>query len=220
MFSASDYVVWLESSFFSAYVFFLGFKLGLIRRFRFLHLYLLCAVCVSLLEVLVLCVFGLKSSTYLHCYAYSELLLAMALYLVIVELYRLNLPRNIWRHSWPIFVAIPALLMSLSVVAARESGINRLFHFSIVLSDDAFLASLALTFLLWVISCTSGSSGGISARMIQAWGMYFLLFVMVYCVRQLSPFYLYYAMTIASLNAAWLPVALGYAMVNGLEFGV
>lgn len=222
--SASENVIWVEYSFFCVYVFFLGFRLGLIRRFRFLHLYLFCAVCASLVDGLVLRVFGLTSPAYFHCYLYLDLLLSLALYLVIVELYRLNLPRNVWRHSWPIFVAIPVLLISLSVVAAHEYATHRLLHFSIVLSEYVFFASLALMFVLWGISRMTVRDSGIAARMIHAWAVYFLLFGLVYSARHLSVLYLYsysnIAMAVARVYAAWLPVALGYAMVNGLEFGV
>jgi hypothetical protein len=222
--SASETVIWLEYTFFCVYVFFLGFRLGLIRRFRFLHLYLFCIVCVSLADGLVLRVFGLTSSAYFHCYLYLDLLLSLALYLVIVELYRLKLSRNVWRRCWPISVAIPVLLIPPSVVAARESGTHGFIHFSIALSEYAFFASLALTFVLWGISRVTFRDGGIAARMIHAWAIYFLLFGLVYGVRHLSLPYSYsysnMAMAVARVYAAWLPVALGYAMVNGLEFGV
>lgn len=213
-------MIWLESDFFAAYIFGLGVGLGLMHRFRFLHLYLFCAVCVNLADILVLSRCGIASSAYLHCYYYSDLLLVLALYLAIVELYRLKLPRNVWRYSWPISLAIPVLVISLSVAAAHESATYGLFHFTLALAEYVFLATLALTFVLWGISCMTFRDGGIATRMIRAWGVYFLLAGLVYCVRQLSPPYLHYPMAVAKVYTAWLPVALGFAMLNGLEFGI
>jgi hypothetical protein len=97
MIQRPQYLFWIGATLLAAYVAALGWRLGVARRFPFQTAYLVLSLGAELSRWLIFERWGFTAELWMNFYYGSDLLLAVALYFVIVELQRRLLPAQPWR---------------------------------------------------------------------------------------------------------------------------
>jgi hypothetical protein len=114
-----QYLLWIGATLLAGYVAALGWRLGVARRFPFLTAYLVLSYFAEFSRVVILTRLGLTSELWMKFSYGSDLLLAVALYSVILELQRRLLPVQLWRLPHRCSLAIVGLW---TVVSYAEFG--------------------------------------------------------------------------------------------------
>lgn len=220
MITPADYALWLGTALVAGYVVVLSQSIGVWRCFPILNTYLALIVCTDLYSWLVSRRSGFSSREYRYFYYCSDLLLSIALYIAIAELYRRVLPvrQDRWHRWW--FVALLVLVAVFSGAMAWHFAGDSMGLFAIELSRSLFFVSAGLALVLWVVAAVHRLPRGIAVRMVQVWGIYFVLVAGSYYLGQLSPLSWDIHSEVALMTGAWLPIGLGFAIVNGVELGV
>jgi hypothetical protein len=134
---------------------------------------------------------GLVSELYMYLYYGSDLVLAVAVYLVILELQRPLLPAQFCRILRRCSLAIVSLWTVVSYAEIWRSNAQRLMFCAYELATNLWFVSLGLILLLWVFMYLRDLRRGIAAEMVRVWGIYFLLMgsgnVFFYFFHNLSP---------------------------------
>ncbi len=219
MISLSAYVAWILAIFLVGYVAFLMWKFGLGRNFPFLCAYLVLTFCVGFARFLVLRLAGVSSEEYMDVYYFSDLLLSVAVYLVVFELYRKLFPALAGNMLLSFAAALFVLLSFFSCGVAGNSEVHlRGTIFAYELSSKLFFANIGLTFLLWALLQFRGQSQGLASRMVPVWGIYFVLFSATYLLCLLYPCLPRSKSELLSvvmeISLFWLPLGLGFLIVN------
>ena len=212
MSSLADLSLWLLTTLVQAFVVYLFLIQGLFRKFLFLNCYLLLSVTISLGRYFVFSHFGLASSAYAYFYYFTDAALTLFLYLGICELgVRLvgtRLPRK-KVVLWSAAALLATAWFSFSVALPWGSRTAMVFE----LSQNIFFTCCLGVALLWAWKLRNDSNDRIADRLVNVLSAYFLLFLLLYGARQLTPH-------VSSLNAlypmfsAWLPLGCGFALVS------
>jgi hypothetical protein len=211
MIALPDFVLWIGATLLAGYVAALSWRLGRSRDFPFLSLYLVVSAFIGLSRFLVLTRLGLWSEQYHLLYHYSDSVLALLLYAVIMELYRKILPAHYWRLLRRGFLALLFLVALSSHAAVWRLDIHaKTTTLAYTVSQNLFIVSLALTLLLWIIVRWRNHPQEMAFRMIQVWGVYFLLLAGMYVLAAL-----HLDSVVPQMAEVWLPLGLGFAIVSG-----
>jgi hypothetical protein len=161
---------------------------------------------------------GLVSELYMYLYYGSDLVLAVAVYLVILELQRPLLPAQFCRILRRCSLAIVSLWTVASYAEIWKSNARRLMFCTYELATNLWCVSLGLILLLWVFIYLRDLRRGIAAEMVRVWGIYFLLmgsgYVFFYFFHNLSPSAPRLHLEVPVMAEVWLPLGLGFAMIN------
>ena len=218
MIQLPQYLLWIGATLLAGYVAALGWRLGVARRFPFLTAYLVLSFFAELSRVVILVRLGLRSGLWMNFYYGSDLLLAVALYFVILELQRRLLPAQLWRLLHRCSLAIVGLWTVASYGEIWKSDRQRLMLCSYELSSNLQFVSLGLILILWVIIRVRVLPRGLAAQMVQVWGIYFLLmgstYVFFYFFHNLPPSAPRLHLELPVMAEVWLPLGLGFAILN------
>jgi hypothetical protein len=192
--------------------------LGVARRFPFLTAYLVLSLFVELSRWAILERWGFTAELWMNFYYGSDLLLAVALYFVILELQRRLLPAQLWRLLHRCSLAIVGLSTVVSYAEIWKSDTQRLMLCAYELSSSLWFVSLGLILVLWGIIYVRDLPRGVAAEMVQVWGIYFLLmgstYVFFYFFHNLPPSAPRFHLEIPVMAEVWLPLGLGFAILN------
>jgi hypothetical protein len=223
MIQLPQYLLWMGATLLAGYVAALGWRLGVARRFPFLTVYLLLSLCVELSRWAIVERWGFTPELYMNFYYGSDLLLAVALYFVILELQRRLLPAQLWRLLHRCSLAIVGLWTVVSYAEIWTFDKQRLMLCAYELSSNLWFVSLGLILILWVIIRVRDLPRGIAAQMVQVWGIYFLLMASTYVLFHFfntlptSAPRLHLEMPV--MAEVWLPLGLGFAILNKSQNG-
>jgi hypothetical protein len=218
MIQLPQYLLWIGATLLAAYVAALGWRLGVARRFPFLTAYLVLSLGAELSRLLIFERWGFTAELWMNfCYG-SDLLLAVALYFVILELQRRLLPAQLWRLLHRCSLAIVGLWTVVSYAEIWKSDRQRLMLCSHELSSNLWFVSPGLILVLWVIIYLRDLPRGVAAGMVQVWGIYFLLmgstYVFLHFFHNLPPSAPRLHLEIPVMAEVWLPLGLGFAILN------
>jgi hypothetical protein len=223
MIQLPQYLLWMGTTLLAGYVAALGWRLGVARRFPFLTVYLLLSLCVELSRWAIVERWGFTPELYMNFYYGSDLLLAVALYLVMLELQRRLLPDQLWRLLHQCSLAVVGLWTVVSYAEIWTFDKQRLMLCAYELSSNLWFVSLGLILILWVIIRVRDLPRGIAAQMVQVWGIYFLLMASTYVLFHFfntlptSAPRLHLEMPV--MAEVWLPLGLGFAILNKSQNG-
>jgi hypothetical protein len=223
MIQLPEYLLWIGTALLAGYIAALGWRLGVSRHFPILTTYLILSLIADLARFIVLERLGFAAEQYMYTYYVSDSLLSVALYLVVVELYRRILTsehgRFLPRYSLAMFV----LLTVVSYAEVWQSHAQPLIAFAYQLATNFWFVSVGLTLLLWGFVYFRDLPRGIAARMVQVWGIYFLLmastYFMFYFFHNLPPSTPRLHLEIPVMAQVWLPLGLGFAILNKSQNG-
>ena len=213
-----EYLLWIGATLLAGYVAALSWRLGVARHFPLLTAYLVLSLIAELSRWVILARWGFVSELYMYSYYGSDLLLAVALYLVLLELQRRLLPAQLCRLLRWCSVAIVGLWTVVSYAEVWKSDTQRLMPCAYELASNLWFVSLGLILVLWVILYVRDLPRGIATQMVQVWGIYFLLvgstYVFFYFFHNLPPSAPRLHLEIPVMAEVWLPLGLGFAILN------
>jgi hypothetical protein len=204
-----EYLLWIGATLLAGYVAALSWRLGVARQFPLLTTYLVLSLFGGLARSVTLARWGLASELYMYLYYGSDLVLAVGVYLVILELQRPLLPAQFCRMLRRCSLAIVSLW---TVVSYTEMPC------AYELATNLWFVSLGLILLLWVFIYLRDLRRGIAAELVRVWGIYFLLLgsghVFFYFFHNLSSSAPRLHLEVPVMAEVWLPLGLGFAMIN------
>ena len=213
-----EYLLWIGATLLTGYVAALSWRLGVARHFPLLTTYLVLSIFAGLARWVTLARWGLVSELYVYLYYGSDLVLAVAVYLVILELQGPLLPAQFCRIMRRCSLAIVSLWTVVSYAEIWKSNAQRLMFCAYELATNLWFVSLGLVLLLWVFIYLRDLRRGIAAEMVRVWGIYFLLmgsgYVFFYFFHNLSSSAPRLHLEVPVMAEVWLPLGLGFAMIN------
>jgi hypothetical protein len=214
MLSPFDYGLWCAG--FLVEVYLVVWSIARRQFFRYLSLqaYVILLAITSLAQFFVLRDYGFSSHQYLYTYYYSDCLLTVALYLVVMGLYS-HVFQEL-KASRYVRVATVMLLLGVagfSYVVVRHNAHNLTGKFVLEISQNLYFVGAVLTYGLWVAVLKLRETRARLIQLVLALGVYFSAFAALYALRNLFPnFALLHG--IPPLVGLWLPMAWTYALTR------
>jgi hypothetical protein len=212
------YLLWIGAALLGGYVAALSWRLGVSRHFPLVTTYLVLSLVIDLVRFVVLGRFGFSTEQYMYTYYISDSILAVVVYLVVIELCRSLLPAKYWKLLPRYSLAILVLLTVVSYAEICQSDTQRLMSCSYELATNLQFVSLGLILVLWGIIYFRDLPRGMVAQMVRVWGIYFLLMASTYFIyyvfHNLPPSAPRLHLEIPEMAQVWLPLGLGFAMLN------
>jgi hypothetical protein len=182
---------------------------GLSRHFT-LALYIFSCVAVGVGRYTILGAFGYTSNAYLYFYFYSDALLTICLYFVLMSLFSHvfeDMGVSKYLRSGAMLLLSGTALISYRMVAASSDRL--VTHFVIELSRNLYFVGVLLTYLLWGAMMKLRENRTRLMQLVLALGVYFSAFAASYALGNLYPNlvvwrYICYIMTM------WLPLSWAY----------
>ncbi|HVA72805.1 MAG TPA: hypothetical protein VNF02_06790 [Candidatus Limnocylindrales bacterium] len=183
-----DYIVWLISLPAPIYIVArLAVRRELFRYFA-LAFYCLATTASNIGNFAVLKIYGIASAPYIYAYFYSESILAVLLFLVVLSMFRQlleDMGATVYVRIAGILLLAGTAWVSFTVVQGHRDHMTG--RFVVELGRDLNFVGVVLVYLLWTAIMKLRES---RARMIQlalALGVYFSVYVLCYGLRQAHP---------------------------------
>ncbi|MGH9678888.1 MAG: hypothetical protein ACRD4Y_02960 [Candidatus Acidiferrales bacterium] len=215
-----DYAIWLAVIFvelFSLYC--MLWRKAFSQHFT-LVFYLCACLAVNVGRYSIIKSYGYTSDAYYYFYFYSESLLAISLYFVLMGLYShvfsdLGVSKQI-RAGAMLLLAGTA---GISYYMVTKSSDRLVTHFVSELAQNLYFVGVVLTYLLWGAMTKLRENRARLMQLVLSMGVYVSLFAGSYALNNLYPhhdeFWRYYF----PLIAIWLPVSWAYTFLNVPEEG-
>ncbi len=187
---------------------------GIVLQVPFAQLLFMLSVTISLGRYFVFSHFGFASSAYAYFYYFTDAALTLFLYLGICELGVRLMGTRISRKRavlWSVSALLAMAWLSLSV--ASPGGSRMATAFVVDLSQSIFFVCCLAIALLWAWKLRNDSNDRIADRLVNVLSVYFLLFLLLYGARQLTP-HASSLNTLYPMFSAWLPLGCGFALVS------
>ncbi|MGB8523842.1 MAG: hypothetical protein WCD43_12825 [Candidatus Acidiferrales bacterium] len=177
-----------------------------------LNLYMLAAAVVTVGQYVSIQRFGFQSLQYRYYYYYSESLLTIVMFCVIIQLYQhvfveMNVSRYI--RSAAAILLVATALFSYAVV--RENKDHLTSRFVVELGQNLHFSGVVLTYLLWGAILKLRETRTRLIQLVLALGVYFSATAGVYALRNLFPGLQPSVLRwMPPLIGTWLPLAWAY----------
>jgi hypothetical protein len=189
------------------------------RRYYSLVFYILCDICVTF--GLFYCVkhFGFTSPRYAYFYYYSDSLLTLLLFWVIIQFYlqtfeEMGASQYI---GWAAAIMIVATAVFSYAVVHQNRG-NLTSRFVVELGQNLYFVGVVLTYLLWGAILKLRETRMRLIQLVLALGIYFSADAVAYALRNLFPsLQPNFLRWIPPMMGVWLPVAWAYTMTKVSE---
>jgi hypothetical protein len=184
--SPADYVLWVAGVLLDAVAVVCALKSKSFLRYLALSLYLLAAAGLSVARFVLLRTDGFNSPQYYYFYFFSDALLTIFLYFVLMGLYahvfrELKVGKYV-RAGAMLLLAGTALVSYRMVVA---SGDRMLGHFVAELSQNLYFVGLVLTYILWGAVMKLRETRTRLIQFVLSLGVYFSAFAATYALANL-----------------------------------
>jgi hypothetical protein len=184
-----DYVFALLSLLAEAYVVvYLSFSKNKLRYLS-LNIYMLAVVAVTVVQDVVLMHWGVTSATYAYVYYYTDALLTISLFFVIMTFYhqvfqQMAVGRYV-RWGSVLLLSGTALLSYLVVRRMPHNHVTE--RFVVEMSQNLYFVGVVLTYLLWGAVITLRETRTRLVQLILALGIFFSSVAAGYALRNLFP---------------------------------
>jgi len=185
-------------------------------RYISVNLYMLTAAGVNCAEYVCVSRYGISSKEYYFCYYYTEGLLTILMFFVIIQFYRqvfaaMNVSRYI-RSAASLLLGGTALFSYLVVHQGRAHLTNA---FVIEIGQNLYFVGVVLTYVLWGTILKLGETRTRLVHLVLALGIYFSVTAALYALRNLFPALeapiLHW---FTALPGTWLPLAWAYTFIR------
>jgi hypothetical protein len=185
-------------------------------KYFFLNLYMLLSVLASVGRWLVLRKFGYQSDQYMYIYYYTDALLTVSLYVLLISLYsRVFGELRFAKHMR--LAAVVLLLgtagFSYAVVAQSAQRLSSFFAYE--LSQNLYFVGIVLTYLLWGAVLKLRETRTRVVQIVLSLGLYFSAYAAIYALQNMAPKYdlVQYASSLIGclLPLAWVITMLRYS---------
>ncbi|HKW62283.1 MAG TPA: hypothetical protein VJN89_07035 [Candidatus Acidoferrum sp.] len=181
-----EYCVWGICVLLEAAVVVTAVRSHAFRRYIFLNIYMASSCLVSVGRYQVLHRSGLHSLEYAYFYYYSDALLTIALYFVLLNLYTLVFDEMKVER----YLRFGAILLLggtawFSYAVVQQSSHRILSHFAFELSQNLYFVGLVLTYALWGAIVKLRETRARLVQLVLALGFYFSAFAANYALQNL-----------------------------------
>jgi hypothetical protein len=211
-----DYAVWSIGFLAEIGVVVCALRAKSFLRYLPLNFYMLCEALVSVGLYYCLRNFGFNSSNYLYYYYYTESVLAILMFWVIIKLYlqvfeEMGVSQQI--RGAAVLLLTGTALFSYAVIHQNRSHLTS--RFVVELGQNLYFVGVVLTYLLWGAILKLRETRTRLIQLVLALGVYFSASAGTYALRNLFPGLQPYVLRwVPPLMGAWLPVAWAYTFTR------
>src|SRR5580698_3546124 len=173
---------------------------------------MLCAALVNCAQFICLRNFGFESKQYLYTYYYTESLLTISLFCVVIQFYQhvfeeMKVSKHI-RTAAGVLVAATAFF-SYAVIRQNQGHLTS--RFVVELGQNLYFVGVVLTYLLWGAILKLRETRTRLIQLVLALGVYFSATAGTYALRNLFPgLQESFLRWVPPLIGTWLPLAWAY----------
>jgi hypothetical protein len=185
-------------------------------RYVSLNLYMIASIVVNCATYISLSRYGFNSPQYYFAYYYTDILLTILMFFVIIQLYQQVLAQmNASSYIRRVATAVVAgtSLFSYLIVHQHRANLNN--QFVIQFGQNLYFVGVVLTYFLWAAIFRLGETRRRLVHFVLALGIYFSGIAGAYALRHLfpalEPIFLHW---IPPLAATWLPLAWAYTFIR------
>jgi cytochrome bd-type quinol oxidase subunit 2 len=149
---------------------------------------MLLSVLADIARWLVLAKFGLKSEQYMHSYYYTDALLTVVLYLLLISLYsRVFGELRFAKHMRLAAVVLLLGTAGFSYAVVAQSDDRLVTSFAYELSQNLYFVGIILTYLLWGAILKLRETRTRLVQMVLSLGLYFSAYAASYALLNVTP---------------------------------
>ncbi len=209
-----DYALWSGGVLVDAGAVVCAIRSRSLFRYFTLNLYLSVALVLSVGRYVVFTRFGFTSPQYYYFYYFSDALLTIFLYFVLMGLYsHVFHEMGVQRYLRVGAMLLLAATSWFSYEVVMSSSHRMLTPFVVELSQNLYFVGVVLTYLLWGAIMKLRETRTRLIQLVLALGVYFSAFAASYALRNLYP-HLAVWRYVSHLMSLWLPLAWGYTFLK------
>ncbi len=154
----------------------------------FLNLYMLLSVLADVARWQVLRTDGLDSDRYMQCYYYTDALLTVLLYVLLISLYsRVFGELRFAKHMKLAAVVLLLGTAGFSYAVVAQQGTRLAHYFAYELSQNLYFVGIILTYLLWGAVLKLRETRTRVVQMVLSLGLYFSAYAASYALVNVAP---------------------------------
>ncbi len=154
----------------------------------FLNLYMLLSVIADVGRWLILRHYGFKSAEYMYSYYYTDALLTVVLYVLLISLYsRVFGELRFAKHMRLAAVVLLLGTAGFSYAVVAQSGDRLGTFFAYELSQNLYFVGIILTYLLWGAVLKLRETRTRLVQLVLSLGLYFSAYAASYALYNVSP---------------------------------
>lgn len=209
-----DYAIWCAGLLAEVYIVVCLFARREFSKYLSLQAYVLVTALTTVVHFVVLREFGFASAQYRYVYYYSELLLTVLLYLVVMGLYwHVFRELGASRYVRAATVLLLAGVAGFSYLVVRHNANNLTGKFALEISQNLYFVGAVLTYGLWGVVLKLRETRARLVQLVLALGVYFSAFALLYALRNMFP-HLELLHAIPPVVGLWLPAAWAYTFTR------
>jgi hypothetical protein len=211
-----DYAVWSAGFLLEVVVVVCAFARSQVRRYLTITLYMVCCGLVQVAHYYCLRKYGFSSRQYTYVYYYTESLLTISLFCVVIQLYQhvfeeMKVSKHI-RTAAGVLVAATAFF---SYAVIRQNQDHLTSRFVVELGQNLYFVGVVLTYLLWGAIMKLRETRTRLIQLVLALGIYFSATAGTYALRNLFPnLEVSVLHVIFPILGVWLPAAWSYTFLR------
>ena len=207
--------IWVIGSLLEASVVVCALAKHSFRRYLPLCLYMGLRLFTSTVSLWILMHYGFGSSEYTYTYFYSDALLTICLYIVVLHMFshvfdEMGAERYL-RFGASLLLGGTALFSYLVVQEAHSKLLTR---FVVEMSQNLYFIGLVLTYVLWGAMLKLRESRTQLVQLVLALGIHFSAFAATYALRNINPEWRVTLTFLAQLTGIWLPAAWTFSLLR------
>ncbi len=154
----------------------------------FLNVYMLLSVLADVARWQVLRIYGLDSDQYMQCYYYTDALLTVILYVLLISLYsRVFGELRFAKHMKLAAVVLLLGTAGFSYAVVAQQGTRLAHYFAYELSQNLYFVGIILTYLLWGAVLKLRETRTRLVQMVLSLGLYFSAYAASYALVNVAP---------------------------------
>jgi hypothetical protein len=216
MLGPMDYTVWTLGFLLEVVVVVSAFTRSQVRRYLTLTLYMMCCGFVQCAHFYFLRKYGLSSKQYTYVYYYTESLLTISLFCVVIQLYQHVFEEmKVGKHIRTAAAVLVGATAFFSYAVIRQNQDHLTSRFVVELGQNLYFVGVVLTYLLWGAILKLRETRARLIQLVLALGIYFSATAGTYALRNLFP-----SLEVSVLHVifpilgVWLPAAWAYTFLR------
>jgi hypothetical protein len=216
MLGPMDYTVWTAGFLLEVVVVVSAFARSQVRRYLTLALYMMCCGLVQCAHFYFLRKYGLSSKQYTYVYYYTESLLTISLFCVVIQLYQHVFEEmKVGKHIRTAAAVLVGGTAFFSYAVIRQNQDHLTSRFVVELGQNLYFVGVVLTYLLWGAILKLRETRTRLIQLVLALGIYFSATAGTYALRNLFPNLEASVLhVIFPILGVWLPAAWAYTFLR------
>jgi hypothetical protein len=212
-----DYALWVLSFLAEAYVVVCALARRDFFRYFSLNMYMLLAALATVSHFLVIQRYGFSSIEYYYVYYYTDSLLTISMYFVIMQLYNhLFEEMNASRYVKGASILLLSATACFSYLVVRHDQNSLTSRFVVELGQNLYFVGVVLTYLLWGAVLKLRETRTRLIQLVLALGVYFSGTAATFAIRNMFG-NVHFVSVIQPLLGTWLPLAWAYTFTRVSE---